>query len=355
MSNAAPVRFGLIGYGAWGSHHAKAIAETDGAELRAIAVPSEESQQRARADFPDAVVAVDYREILGRDDIDAVDIVLPTHLHHEASVNAFESGKHVLLEKPMAASMFECQEILHAAADAGTVFSIGHEFRLSSQWGEVRNIIERGEIGDPQYVLVELSRKPYRLGSGGWRYDIERVGNWILEEPIHFFDLARWYLSGAGAPTSIYASANSRHEDHPELQDNFSAIMRWENGPYAVISQTLAAFEHHQTVKVSGTKGALWAGWSGALDRTDKPSFFLRLMREHGGDAETIDLDVPSGELFELRWEIERMVQSIRGEASPAATGEDGLWSVGMCLAAQQSVDSGKPVDLQTFMAPYTS
>ena len=48
-------------------------------------------------------------------------------------------------------------------------------------------------MGKPQYVLVELARNAYRQGSCGWRYDIEQVGNWILEEPIHFFDLARWY------------------------------------------------------------------------------------------------------------------------------------------------------------------
>ncbi len=61
-------------------------------------------------------------------------------------------------------------------------------------------MIDRGAIGEPQYCLIELWRKPYRLGSNGWRYDISRVGNWILEEPIHFFDLARWYLGSLGEP-----------------------------------------------------------------------------------------------------------------------------------------------------------
>ena len=93
---------------------------------------------------------------------------------------------------------------------SGRVLSIGHELRLSSQWGEIKSTIDRGEIGEPRYILVELSRRPYRLGADGWRYDIGRVGNWILEEPIHFFDLARWYLSGAGAPADVYATASAR-------------------------------------------------------------------------------------------------------------------------------------------------
>src|SRR5690606_8803614 len=123
-----------------------------------------------------------------------------------------------------------------------------------------------GFIGTPQYVVVELSRRPYRLGADGWRFDLSRVGNWILEEPIHFFDLARWYLESHGQPDTVYAAASSRDPSHPELQDNFSSIVKFTGGAYAVISQTLAAFEHHQTVKVAGAKGALWASWSGAMD-----------------------------------------------------------------------------------------
>ena len=73
---------------------------------------------------------------------------------------------------------------------------------------------------------------------------MDRVGDWILEEPIHFFDLARWYLSDGGEPVSVYGRANSRHADHPELRDNFSAVVNHAGGVYAVISQTLAAFEY---------------------------------------------------------------------------------------------------------------
>ena len=288
--------------------------------------------------------------MLGRDDVHVVDVVLPTHLHRDVSVAALRAGKHLLLEKPMAASMADCAAILDAARESGRVVSIGHEFRLSSQWGEVKSLIDAGVIGEPRYVLVELSRRPYRLGADGWRYDIDRVGNWILEEPIHFFDLARWYLSGSGDPEVVSAMASACDASRPKLQDNFSALMRWPGGAYAVISQTLAAFEHHQTVKVAGTDGAVWAGWSGAMDRTEEPTFFLKVLRGRDGDVEQMTIDSPSGELFELRREVERMVECACGDGTPAASGEDGFWSVGMCLAAQESVDRGTPVDLHEFM-----
>src|SRR2546429_673829 len=86
-------------------------------------------------------------------------------------------------------------------------------------------VAPEGPCGEPLYVPIELWRRPYRLGADGWRYDIARVGNWVLEEPIHFFDLARWYLAGRGDAVSVYARANSRQPEHPELHDNFSAVV----------------------------------------------------------------------------------------------------------------------------------
>jgi myo-inositol 2-dehydrogenase/D-chiro-inositol 1-dehydrogenase len=233
------------------------------------------------------------------------------------------------------------------AEQKGLMLAIGHELRLSSQWGEVKRMIEAGKIGTPQYVLVELSRKPYRLGASGWRYDGARVGSWVLEEPIHFFDLARWYLSGQGNPSSVYAAANSIDPARPELFDNFSAIVRYDSGAYAVVSQTLAAFEHHQTVKVAGTKGAIWAAWSGALDRTLEPTYSLRVF--DGTTLEDVKLAHHSGEVFELREEIAMCVRCVREGAKPAATGEDGMWSAGLCLAAEESVRRGAQVDLNEF------
>src|SRR2546428_13914732 len=100
-------------------------------------------------------------------------------------------------------------------------------------------MIGAGAGGEPLYAFIELWRKPYRLGAEGWRYDIHRVGNWILEEPIHFFDLARWYFQRHGNPVSVFASANAARAHHPELQDNFSALVNFTGGRYAVNSQTL--------------------------------------------------------------------------------------------------------------------
>lgn len=336
------VKYGLVGFGAWGGHHANAITKCPDAELVAISARSDASVARAREAYPSASVYNDYRKMLEQEDLDCVDVVVPSFLHHEVATAVFESGRHLLLEKPMGISLEECDSMIQLGKAKDRLFCVGHELRLSSMWGLAKEMIDDGFIGEPLYALVELSRNPYRLGADGWRYDIERVGNWILEEPIHFFDLARWYLAASGDPVSVFGSASSSQKDRPELQDNFSAIMNFERGAYAVVSQTLCAFEHHQTIKVTGTQGALWASWSGAMDRTRHPTFSLRAY--DGEEVKTVPIEKMTGELFELEDQVQVMSDAILHGKPLHCSAEDGRWSVRMCLAAQESVDSGVPV-----------
>ena len=338
------VRCGLIGYGAWGQHHARAITTTEGARLAAICARSAESAAKARAEHPQAHIFNDYREMLAREELDLCDVVLPSDLHFEVGRAVLESGRHLLLEKPMALRLEHCSELVRLAKARGRILAVGHELRMSSLWGKVKALIDAGAIGEPLYCLIELWRRPYRLGSGGWRYDISRVGDWILEEPIHFFDLVRWYLGPASEPVSVYAAANGKRPDHPELHDNFSAIVTFSRGRYAVISQTLAAWKHHQAAKLTGTDGAIWASWSGAMDRTFEPTFSLKVQR--GERVEEEPVVKPSGEVYELVDQVSAVVEAVRTGSPVPCTGEDGWWSTAMCLKAAESLRSGQPVSL---------
>lgn len=338
------VRFGLIGYGLFGKHHANAIANAQNACLTAIAVKSEASRQAARAAHPDTEVVADYHQLLARGDIEIVDIVVPNYLHYEVARAALKAGKHVLLEKPMALDAGHCDELVSLADSNGRVIAVNHELRLSPLWSGVKKLLDDDAIGRPQHALIELSRFPYRHGSEGWRWDIGRVGNWILEEPIHFFDLARWYLSQSGDPTSVYARANSRHDDHPELRDNFTATVNFSDDAYAVVSQTLAAFGHHVTGKVVGTKGMIWAHWNAADARSDEMSFGLRYGL--GDEVHEVCFDKPTGELLELAEQIAAVARCVREGSTPPCTGNDGRWSTKLCIAAQESVERHEEVTL---------
>ena len=142
----------------------------------------------------------------------------------------------------------------------------------------------------------------------------------------------------------MFARANGKRADHPELHDNFSAMVEFPGGSYALISQTLAGWEHHQTAKLTGRDGAVWASWSGAMDRTFAPVFSLKLQK--GDVLSDVRIDTPSGEVYELVHEVAAVVRAIREGTPVPCTGEDGLWSVAMCLKAAESIESGQPVRL---------
>jgi myo-inositol 2-dehydrogenase/D-chiro-inositol 1-dehydrogenase len=338
------MRFGLIGYGAWGRHHAAAIAQGEGTELVAVSCKREESRQQAEADHPGVEVTLDYRGLLRRKDVEAVDIVLPTFLHARAGIEALDAGKHVLLEKPMAGTPEECDDLLQAAHRSGKILTIGHEFRISKQWGKIRELVSAGEIGSPQYAMVSLFRHPYRKGAEDWRYDRSRVGSWILEEPIHFFDLILWFFKELGDPLSIQAYGNSK-ERGEGLYDNFSSVLKFSGGSYAVITQTLCGFEHHLFVEIVGTEGAIRSTWSGAMDRTTEPQFNIKIRRKGRENGEEVPIEI-SGELFELQEEIKKAAELFsRGKAFYPP--EEGRKVVIICLEAERSLRENREIPLR--------
>src|SRR6266542_1550919 len=318
------MRFGLIGYGLWGRHHAAAIAKAPGAELAAIACASEATAAAARRDFPGVPVDIGYPRLVGRADIDAVVVSVPNHLHAEVGVAALAAGKDVLLEKPMATTLEDCDRLLDAARTGGGVLTIGHELRLSAQYGKVKALIDTGEIGTPSYLAFSLFRFPFRPGSGGWRYDAARVGSWILEEPVQVFGAPR--AGEAGMPSDL------------------TIILRFPRQAHAVITETLAGFEYHQLLHVVGSEGAIRSWWSGALDRTLHPSFELRVAGRGRRAAETVAV-AASGEVVELE-EQARQVVTAFARRMALVSGEEARKRVAVCLAAERSLREGREVAL---------
>jgi myo-inositol 2-dehydrogenase/D-chiro-inositol 1-dehydrogenase len=337
------VRFGLIGYGLWGRHHARAIAHAAGATLAAIACRSEATAGIARRDFPSVPVYLDYRALLARKDVDAVDVVVPNDLHAEIALAALEHGKDVLVEKPLALTLADCDRLIAAQQRSGRVVSVGHELRLSSQWGTIKTLIDAGELGDLRCAAINLFRFPYRPGSDGWRLQARRVGSWILEELVHHFDLLLWYFRASGPPVSVYAAGTGR-SDEPATSADFAAVVRFRGRRHAVVTQTLEGFEYHLVAEVVGTEGALRGWWSGGTDRTREPAFELKVRRRGASAPESVPL-AAAGEVFELEEQLRRAVGMFR-EGRPLVSSEEARRAIALCLAAEQSIREGREIPL---------
>ena len=263
-----------------------------------------------------------------RETLDVVNVVLPSHLHCEVGCGCSSRAGTCSWKSRWPLAVADCTRLIETAQARDRLLAVGHELRLSSLWGRVKELVDAGAIGRPLYALIELWRRPYRLGSGGWRYDIGRVGNWILEEPIHFFDLARWYFSELGEPLAVYAAANGKRADQPELHDNFSAILTFPAGGYAVISQTLTGWEHHQVAELTGSdRGAV-----GTLER--RPRSHVRANIQPANmqvEDRVVDVPIASRAARCSSWwtEIEMMTRAVRGGAARrrvAATTAERRW-----------------------------
>ena len=339
----SPLRFGLAGYGAWGTMYARAFGEITEAQLNAVFCHSETSAQAVRRDLPNVEVFTDYQRFLSEAAIDVVAVLVPNALHAEFSVQALAAGKHLFLEKPLANTVADCDRVITSAQAAGKVVTLNHELRVSHQWGRIKELIDAGEIGRVCYGNFNLFRHPFRRGSGGWRYNPDLVGSWILEEPVHFFDLLMWYFACLGDPVRVSASGNGSAAESG-LYQNFSATLHYPDGAYFNITQSLGGFGHHTMLELVGEEGAIRTWWSGSMDRTFDPDFELKILRRGASEPEL--LEIPrSGEVFELEEMLRRSVAGFRNGIS-IVTAEEARKTVIVCLQAERACQSREAVSL---------
>jgi myo-inositol 2-dehydrogenase/D-chiro-inositol 1-dehydrogenase len=321
--------------------HAAALREIASAELVAVFCHGESSAEAARADLPGVPVFRDYDRMLREVDADVVSVAVPNLLHSEFAVAALDRGRHVFLEKPLGITLDQCDRVIEAQRRTGRQVALNHELRVSKQWGPIRETITKGDLGRVRYQNFSLFRHAFRQGSGGWRYDPTKVGSWVLEELVHFFDLVLWYGRENGLPEMVDA-IGSRARSAGEHWDNFTTRLTWSDGSYATLTQCLAGFEHHSLLEIAGTDGSLRSWWSGAMDRTLTPSFDLKIQAKGSERAEAVTVPL-SGEVFELRENLRQALDGFRrGETILGPV--EARQAVAVCLAAERSAREGRPV-----------
>ncbi|MCR4402970.1 MAG: Gfo/Idh/MocA family oxidoreductase [Firmicutes bacterium] len=195
------VRIGILGCGFIGKVHAKAFAHIPNAKVVAVA-DHDSGRAREVADGLGAEVVATADDVLHRQDIDMVDVCLPTYLHARHVIAAARAGKHVLCEKPMAMNLEEADAMIEAAERADVAFMVGHTLRFWPEYVTIWDLIRRGELGRP----VALSAA--RLGTqpmyswDGWLLDPGRGGGAVPDLHIHDIDYIAWLL---GRPKAVVA------------------------------------------------------------------------------------------------------------------------------------------------------
>jgi len=205
------VGVGIVGLGRISDAHIMGYAALDDAEVVALCDIDEQKIAEAveRHALEDAFITTDYAEMLARDDVDAVSLPLPDHLHHDFALRAIAAGKHVLCEKPLAMNAAEAEEMLAAAEEAGIVHAVHMQRRYSPAVRYIRDLIADGFLGELRHFRCRMS--VHRISDPGvkleWRLQADKGCYGVLGDlGAHALDLAHFTM-GESAGEMVAAVA----------------------------------------------------------------------------------------------------------------------------------------------------
>ncbi len=218
------LKAGVIGAGWFGEIHCNVIAGVPGLELAALADRDAARLEEIGRQYGIASLHTDYRDLLADPAIDLVHIVTRWDSHAEIAVAALAAGKHVLLEKPMAPTVAECEQICQAARDADTYLMVGHVCRFNPRCIAAQKAIAAGSIGR----VVSLNG--WRNVPAAWAENALNKVSPISDTAIHDTDLMLWFT---GAPVTSVYTQTVRVNDyvHPDL---FQIMYRFETGATSI-------------------------------------------------------------------------------------------------------------------------
>ncbi|HEX2348066.1 MAG TPA: Gfo/Idh/MocA family oxidoreductase [Ktedonobacterales bacterium] len=327
----AQLRFGLIGWGYWGPKIARNISSMRHADLTFICDMDENRIAQVAMDYPLARVSARPEELFAAD-LDCVVIATPVRTHFDLARQALLSGKHVMVEKPLTASVAEAEELVALAKRANKVLMVGHTFEYSPAVNELRSLVTNGQIG--RIFCIETER----LNLGLFRNDIDVI--WDLAP--HDVSILNYVLGVA--PTTVRVTAHGHLRS--AIADNAHIDLGYDDGATAHVHVSWMHPTKVRRVTLIGKDRMA------VYDDTSAPQEMLRLFdkgAELGADPVVSyrngPINIPYLEFAEpLRLECEDFANAVLNGVAPRASGEVGLAVVRILAAAQQSLRSGGAV-----------
>lgn len=241
-------KLAVIGYGGMGSWHCASI-QRELPEFQVKGVYDLRPERMAEAEKAGYYPYASVQEIFQDPEIELVTIATPNDSHKEYALAAMKAGKHVVLEKPAAMCAADYQEIMTASQSAGVLLTTHQNRRWDTDFNIVKRIYDEKPIGD--VYMLETRVQGSRQVLHGWRGSAVNGGGMVYDWGVHLIDQLLWMVSSP--VVSVYA--NLFHIFTEEVDDNFKAILRFENGLSALIEVSMNCFILHPRWHVSGNEG----------------------------------------------------------------------------------------------------
>ncbi len=329
------LRAGVIGVGTFGSLHARIYAELESTDLVAVADIQAEKTQHFAAQYG-AKGYADYNELLEKVDLDIVSVCTSDELHLEPALAAAAAGKHILVEKPLAVNVPDCDTMIQAAENAGVKLMVGQILRFDPRYYAARQAIADGQIGAPVHFFARrnnLLKSAKRLG---------KHTSVLFFLGIHDIDFINWCAESK--VERVYAESVSRVLKDMDTADSYLALIKFQDGTIASLEVSWIlqeSFSRRLDARFDavGTEGAVYVDGSGQA---------VEVYRSN--DAECPDVmyapEIRGKHTSILRNEIAHFAECVQQDKTPAVTGQDGKAAVEVVCAIAESVEKQQPVYL---------
>ncbi len=267
------LKLAIIGAGSIGGVHADSCIELkDKCEVIMICnAHIKKAEDMIKEKGFNATATEDYDEVLNNKDVDAVLICVPPLLHCEYAIRALEAKKHVLLEKPMASSLEECDKIINAAKKNDRILSVVSQNRFMTPMYKIKKMLDSNAIGRPLHTTVN---------SLWWRgasyYDLWWRGTWEKESggtftinAVHHLDITLWML---GLPKAVTAVITNTNHTNSECEDLGMAILEYD-GMLAQVTASIVDHGEEQQMVFQGEKAKISIPWSVAANKSQENGF----------------------------------------------------------------------------------
>lgn len=348
---------GKIGVGLVGSQfitaiHYEALRGVPDAEIVAVASPTIEHVRPFAEKRGIPRWFVDYRQMLELPEIDLVVLGIPNDLHREAVLAAASAGKHVVLEKPMALNLRECDEMIAACRQANVKLMYAEELCFAPKYVRLKQLADSGALG--RLHLVKQAEK-HDGPHSAWFYNTARSGGGVtLDMGCHAIQFFRWLLAGPDGrhpprAKSVYAHLTTGvHADKTNADDEALIIVEFENGVTGLAEESWSKpGGMDDRAEVYGSAGQAYAD----LLRGNSIHTYSRA----GYDYAVEKAGTTAGwsfTIYEENWnygfpqEMRHFVECVRDDRQPLVTGEDGRATLEIVMAAYASAGQGRKIEL---------
>lgn len=325
------IRVGFIGLGGMGMHQVKTFQGVTGCRVAAGADPSPEMQARFAQSYPDAQVYATYAELLAQPTIDAVVVAVPTGFHQVVASAALAARIPVLLEKPMARTVAQCQRLIEDAEKANTLLMVAHCRRYDPYWTAWGSYVTAGKLGTP--LLWRDVRAS--TGIGSWFLDHELGGGPLIDGAVHNYDFANWIF---GEPESVLASEIKLNPAVSAI-DTGSAIIRYRAGHQLLISWSWVA-KGTTLHDIVGPQGFIQFGTGGLTPPAEEQGRYHYCCFTDQTGQQTLIKAPAQPDMYTIQ--AEHFLACVRGEATCRTPGTEAIKAVAVAVAVLQAGRAGK-------------